>query len=101
MAKIELAQFRGDNLFGGIGRGGVREMTVPAEDPLFDAPRAAEIFLQQFQIMICFQHEHIGGAHALDDELRGMAEVSKKPNSPSAGVQKKSHRVVGVVWHAE
>ena len=101
VAEIQMAQFGGHNLFRGIGRSVVGEMSVPAQDALLQAPRSAGVFLQQFHIVIGFQQEHIGGADAFDDQFGRVAEVGEETNVARRGAQQESDGIGGVVRHGE
>ena len=81
MPQVKLLQFGGDDLQRDLGGGVVGEMAVPAEDALLDAPGAARVFLQQFQIVIGFEHEDVRATNAFDDELGGMSEIGEKPDA--------------------
>lgn len=76
-------------------------MAVPAQDALLDAPRALGVGLEQLQVMIGFQQEHVRGANAFDDEVGGMAEVGQETNVSRSRADQKADRIVGVVRHGE
>lgn len=76
-------------------------MTVAARDPLLDAPRAADIVLQQLQVVIRFQDKDVGLSHPFDNELCGMAEVGQKPDAAIGGVNEETNWIIGVVRDAE
>ena len=48
VAQVNMAQLGRNQFLGDHRRRIIREMPVPAEDPLFDAPRAAGVLLEQF-----------------------------------------------------
>ena len=81
MPQVKMLQFSSDDLQRDFGGGVVRKMTVPAEDALLDAPGAARVFLQQFQIVIGFEHEDVRATHAFDDELGGVSKIGEKPDA--------------------
>ena len=51
--------------------------------------------------MIGFEQEHVRGANAFDDELRGVAEVGQEPNISRVGANQKADRIVCIVRHGE
>ncbi len=73
VAQVQVPQLRRDDLFGRLGCGVVRKVSVAALNPLFDAPRAFQIVLEQLNVVVGFQNENVGRAHALDDQFRRMA----------------------------
>ena len=73
--EIQMPQFIRDDLLSDFGGSDVGEMAVPAEDALFDGPRSSGVFLQQFQIVVCFQHQDVRGTDPLDNQFRRMAQV--------------------------
>lgn len=101
VTEIKMFEVRGDNFAGELCGGVVGEMAVPADDALLDAPWAARIILQHFQIMIRFQHEHVGAADAFHDEFRRVSEVREKTDVCAVGAKKKANRIVGVVRHVK
>jgi len=101
VAKNEVTQFRGDDLFGDLCRRVVREMAVAAENALLGGPRATSVVLKHFHVVVGFEHERMGGADAFDDEFRGVAEVGEETNVPGCGAQEEPNRIVRIVRHAE
>ena len=75
MAKIEMAQCGRNDPLGDFRRRDVGEVTMAAQDALFDAPGPPGILLEQLQIMIGFQQQYIGRPDALDHEVGGVTEV--------------------------
>ena len=96
-----MAQFRGDDLFDDSGGVVVREVAVPAQDALLDAPGPFGVRLEQFQVMIGFEQQHVRDADAFDDEIRGVAEVSQETDVARAGANQETDRIVGIVRHGE
>lgn len=101
VAEIQVPQFSGHNLFGGVGSTIVGKMAVPAQDALFETPRTARVIVQHFHIVIGFEQENIGGADAFYDEFGGVTEVRKKTNVARRSAQQKSNGIGGIVWHGE
>src|SRR5438132_3254131 len=96
-----MPQFIRDDLLSDFGGSDVREMTVPAEDALFDAPGALGVFLQQLQIVVCFQQQDVRGTDRLDNQFRRMAQVGQKTEVARAGPQEKTDRIARVVWNGK
>lgn len=101
VGEVEVFQFGGHDLRGGLGGGLVREMAVTAEDALLQAPRAMDTILQHFHVMIGFEHENVCGARALDDEPGHVAEVGDETDVTRGGVKQKANGVLGVVRDGE
>lgn len=97
VTEIKMAQFGGHNVLRGIGGRFVGKMAVPSEDSLLKAPRSARAVLQHFHVVIGFQHERVGVAHAFADEPREVAEVGGKSNARRRRAQQKPDRILGVV----
>jgi hypothetical protein len=51
--------------------------------------------------VVGLEYEHVGGAHAIGNEARAVAEVGKDADAAARCVQQKSNRIGGVVWHGE
>jgi len=101
MAQIELPQLGRDQLFGHLGGCFVGKMAVAAEDALLDAPGAFGVVLQQFEVMVGFEQQHVRGAHAFDDEFGRVAEVGQEADVAVAGAEQKPDRVAGIVRDGE
>lgn len=76
MAQINVAEVGVNNGFKRGGGGFVGEVTVAAGNALFERPRAARIILEHFQVVVGFQHEHVGGTDAFTNKAGGVAKVS-------------------------
>lgn len=74
---------------------------MAAEDALFEAPGAVGAFLQHFDIVIGFKHEHIGAADSFQHQFCGMAEVGQKADIAAGGLDQETNGVLGVMRHAE
>ena len=83
VAEVDVAQFGGHDLLGGIRGGFVREMAVPAQDALLQAPGTVGTILQHLHVVICLQHERVGRADAFEHQPRGVAEVRQETNVPA------------------
>src|SRR5262249_51163539 len=101
VAQIKMAQLGRHNLLGRFSRRLIRQMTVPAEDPLLKTPGPMRAILQHFHIVVGFQHQHIGPAHTLQHKLRRMTEIGQNADVSGAGPQQESDRILCVVWHTE
>ena len=75
MAEVNVLKIRGNKIGEDRGGGFVAEMSVPTHDALLDAPRAAEIVLQQFHVVVRFENQDVGGADPFHDEFCCVAEV--------------------------
>ena len=74
---------------GGLRRGVVGEMTVAAEDALFEAPGAADAILQHLDIVIGLEHQGMGGADAFEDQFGDVAQVGQETDIHRGGAQRK------------
>lgn len=101
MPQVHMTKVRGNDLCRNLRRGIVRQMTVPAQDPLLRTPRAPGVLLKHLNVMIGLQDQHIRRANPFDNELGGVAKIRKEPNVPRQGPEKKAYRIIGVVWHTE
>jgi len=99
--EIQTPQFIRDDLLSDFGGSDIGEMTVAAEDALFDAPGAPGVFLEQLQVMIGLQQENIRRADAFDDQLRGIAEVGQKTEVARPRPQEKTDGIARVVWNGK
>ncbi len=86
---------------GQSGSGVVAKVAVPAHDALLQRPWADGIFLQQFHVVVGFEHHHVYRAHSFDNELGRVAEVGQHADRVRAAVDGEADRVVGVVRNAE
>ncbi len=96
-----MAQFGRDNLPGDFSGGVVGKMAVPAEDALLDAPRPFGVVLQQLEVMVGFEQQHVRGAHAFDHQFGGVAEVGQETDVAAADAQKKPDRIASIVRDGE
>jgi hypothetical protein len=72
-------------------------MAVPAEDALLKAPGAARTILEHFDIVIGLNQEHVGSAHPLNHQARGVAEVGQNADIACRRLHQESNRVMGIV----
>ena len=100
VSQVEMAKVGRHDFLGGVGGVLVGQMTMPPGDALLEAPGTAGV-LQHLEIMIGFQHEHVGLANALEHEFGGMAEVGHKPNIARRGAEQETDRIRGIVRNAE
>lgn len=101
VAEVDVAEVGTDDFRGGVGSGGITEVAVSAEDALFGGPRSAGIFLEEFEVVVGFEDEDVGGADALDDEFGGVAEVGEEADVAGGGAEEESDGVLGVVGDGE
>ena len=92
-----MPQFGGHDFFSGIGGGFVGEMSVAAKDALLEAPRSARAILQHFYVVIGFEDERVGRAHAFEHELGRVAEISQEPDVRAVRAEQIANRVLRIV----
>ena len=97
VAEVKMLKLGGDDLDCDFRSSFVGKMAVPAGDALFEAPGPARIILEHFQIVIRFEHKHVGGADPFTNEARGVAEIGEKTNLVPARVEHEANGIVGVV----
>jgi hypothetical protein len=76
-------------------------MSMPAEDSLFEAPRAARVFLQQFLVVVCFQDKDVSGADSLKSQLCRATEICQQSNIQLWSSNQKSDWILGIVRDGE
>jgi hypothetical protein len=76
-------------------------MPVPAKNALLKAPRPVRTFLQHFYVVVGFENEHMSGAHPLEYQFGGVAEIGQKPDIPLSGAEQKTNGILRVVGNAE
>jgi len=101
VAKKEAFQVSRHDFLRYIGGGLVREVAVAAENPLFEAPWPGGTILEHLDIVVGFEDEAMSRPHALEHELRGMAEIGEEPEIAGGGPHEESHRVLRIVRDAE
>lgn len=101
MGEKQMAEFGGHDLFGGIGGGFIGQMTVAAENALFQTPGPAHAVLQHLDVVIGFQHQHIRGANAIQNEFGHVPEVGEETNIAGGRVQQETNGVLRVVRNVE
>ena len=60
-----------------------------------------QIVLEQFEIVIRFEQEHLRASHAFDNEFGRVAEIGEETHLHPVHVKKQSHRIVRVMRHTE
>lgn len=100
VAEVEMAEVGRHDFPRGGGGVFVREMAVASGDALLEAPGPAG-FLKHLQVVVGFEDKDVGGAHALEDGFRGVAEVGEKTDFRGAGVQEETDGVGGVMGNVE
>ena len=68
-----MAQLGGHDLLSGISSGFVREMAMPAQDALLEAPGPAGAILEHLDVVVRLQHEGVGRSHPFEHQARGMS----------------------------
>lgn len=101
VSEVEVAEAGSDDLLGEVGGIGVREVAVAADDALFDAPGAAGVVLEEFQVVVGFKNEGVGGTNTLDDQAGGMTEVGQEPDVARRRAQEEPDGVLGVMRNGE
>lgn len=101
MPQKQVSKLGADNLFGSECRRFIGEMAVPAEDALFGAPWALEVFLEQFDVVVRFQQQSMSGAYAFNDQFGCMPQIGQETEVACGSSDEKSDRVLGVMRHAE
>lgn len=101
VAEVDVAEVGADDFRGGVGSGGIAEVAVATEDALFGGPGASGIFLEEFEVVVGFEDEDVGGADALDDEFSGVAEVGEEADVAGGGAEEEADGVLGVVGDGE
>jgi len=76
-------------------------MAMPAENPLFDAPGAAQVILQHLHVVIGFEDEDVGGPNSLNHKLRGVSQVRQEANIPAWSSEQETNRIVGIMGNTE
>src|ERR1041384_6519943 len=76
-------------------------MAVPAEDSLFETPRAAHIVVKHFHVMIGFKQKNVGRADAFNDQFGRVTEVGEETKVARRGAYQKSDGIGGVMRHGE
>ena len=66
-----------------------------------NAPRAAEIVLQQFHVVVCFQDQNIGSANPFHHQFRGVPQVGEETNAATIRVQHKTDGIISVMRNRE
>ena len=77
--------------------GGVRKMSVPREDTLFNRPGATEVILQKGFVVVCLDEDRANSAKCVKNQTGCITEVRKHPETRSVAGNSKSdgiHRVV-------
>ena len=95
--EINLPQISGYDLLRDCGGGLVAEMSMAAENALFDAPRPAAILLEQLQVVIGLEHQDIGSANPFHGQLGGVTEIGEEAQVAGTGADQESNRVLGIV----
>ena len=96
VAQIKVAQLRGHDLRDGFGCRVVGKMAMAAGYALLEAPGPRRI-LQHFQVVIGFQHQHVGRANPFHDQSRCMAQIGQKTDVSAWRSQQKTNRVLGIM----
>ncbi len=99
--EVKMLQIGTHHLLDSIRSRLVRQVPVPAENPLLERPGTMRTFLEHPDVVICFEHQHVRRPDSLNHQLRGVAEVRQKSEIPGRSPHHEPHRVLGVVRHAK
>lgn len=84
MRQIKVPESGGHDFGHSFGGGLVGEMPMASENPLFQSPGAAGI-LEQFDIMVGFEHEDIGEPNTFEHEFGHVSQIGDEPDIAGAG----------------
>ena len=101
VTEVDVAQVGGNQLLRDEGGGVIGQMPVAAQDPLFDAPGATGVLLQEFEIVVRFEEQNICGAHPLKNQPGGVPEIGEKADVTRWSVDEKPDRIIRVMRDAE
>jgi hypothetical protein len=101
VAEVQVPQAGRGHLLDRVGGGIVGKMSVAAKDSLFEAPRPPGIVLEQFDVVVGFQEQGVGVAHAFDNEFGDIAEIGDKAEVARGSAQQESDGILGIVGHGE
>ncbi len=101
VSKIQMAQVSRDDLLGGIGGRLVREVAVPAQDPLLETPGTVGALLQHLHIVVGLQYQSISAADPFEHQPGGMTEIGEKSNIAPSRAHEKADGILCVVGHSE
>ena len=97
VAEVEMPKVGRHDLLGRIRRGIVREVSMPAQDSLLEAPRPARAILQHFDIVVGFQHQGVGGPDSIQHQTIDVPKIGEKPKITRRRAQEKPNRILRVV----
>ena len=97
VAEVNMLKIGGNEFSKDGGGGFVAEMAVATHDALFDAPRTAEVILQQLHIVVGFENQDVGSADSLHNELGGVPEVGEETDATAVGAEHEADGIVGIV----
>lgn len=97
VAEIQMPQVRGNDVSRRVGRRFIREMPMPPEDALLQAPGTARAVLQHFDVVIGFQHEDVRGTDPVNNHPGHMPEICQETQGGGVRSQQKSDRILCVV----
>ena len=102
MGQENVAQPVAADFCGQRGSSIVAEVAVPAHDALFGGPGTDGVFLEEFGVVVGFEHQNIHFARSFHNEFGDMTEIGEHADANSiCRPNGKSNRVVGIVGHAE
>ena len=101
VAQVNLAQISRYNFLEHIRRCFIAKVAMPAVDALFHTPGAMPILLQELDVVVSFQHEHVGTTDSLNNELCRVAQVSEKANIHAGRADEEADRILGIVRDGE
>jgi hypothetical protein len=88
-------------MFGNVGGGIVAEMAMPAEDALLEAPGSANVVLEELEIVVGFEEQHVSGSDSLERKFCGATEICEKPDVDEGCSDQEPHGVLRVVRDRE
>lgn len=97
VAEVKPSELRRNDLLDDVRGAFVREMAVPAENALLQAPGTARIVLQHLHVVIGFQKKNVRTSDAFDNKFRGVAEIGEKSNVAGLGMHEETDRIIGVM----
>ena len=101
MREDDVPELTGDNFTNYGGGIVITQVAVPAHDSLFCRPRTNRVILQQFQVVVGFQNDHVNIANPFDDEFCGVTEVGNEGDGVRGVAESEADRIAGVVRNAE
>jgi hypothetical protein len=99
MSKHDPIDFSGKQFFDHGGGRVIGKMSVPGLDPLFHRPRPMSVALQQFFVVVSFNHERVHVPKPFHDHLGGVTQVGDKPEAARSGIKREADGIDRVMRH--